>query len=455
MKDMTQGNPVKEVLLFSVPMILASVFQQMYNAVDSIIVGQFVGANALAAVGAAFPAMFLAMSVLIGITMGVQIIISQLFGAGEHERMRATFATSIISLMILVVIASVIGYFASGTILELMNTPPEIIADSKAYLDEIFKGLIFMFLYNLYTSVLRGVGDSKTPLYFLIISSILNIVLDLVYVIQFGMGVRGVAVATVQSQAVSVILCIIYTNIHIPLFRLGLKDLRVDFGILRTVLRFGIPTAIQQSISAIGSMLVQGLVNSFGATAAAAFAAGNKVESFMMMPLINIANASSTYVAQNTGAGKLDRVRDGFKKVTVINVLITAAISIIPLTIPQYLMQIFISADETGVIEYGCLYLSTLFFFFFLQALMFSLSSFFRGVGDMNVSLAMSMIALFVRIGSAYALAKPLGYLTISISQPIGWVCALALAFVAYRSGRWTRFSIAARENENQLQEEV
>ena len=225
MKDMTQGNPVKEVLLFSVPMILASVFQQMYNAVDSIIVGQFVGANALAAVGAAFPAMFLAMSVLIGITMGVQIIISQLFGAREHERMRATFATSIISLMILVVIASVIGYFASGTILELMNTPPEIIADSKAYLDEIFKGLIFMFLYNLYTSVLRGVGDSKTPLYFLIISSILNIVLDLVYVIQFGMGVRGVAVATVQSQAVSVILCIIYTNIRIPLFRLGLKDL--------------------------------------------------------------------------------------------------------------------------------------------------------------------------------------------------------------------------------------
>lgn len=170
--------------------------------------------------------MFLAMSVLIGITMGVQIIISQLFGAGEHERMRATFATSIISLMILVVIASVIGYFASGTILELMNTPPEIIADSKAYLDEIFKGLIFMFLYNLYTSVLRGVGDSKTPLYFLIISSILNIVLDLVYVIQFGMGVRGVAIATVQSQAVSVVLCIIYTNIRIPLFRLGLRDLR-------------------------------------------------------------------------------------------------------------------------------------------------------------------------------------------------------------------------------------
>lgn len=314
MKDMTQGNPVKEVLLFSIPMILASVFQQMYNAVDSIIVGQFVGANALAAVGAAFPAMFLAMSVLIGITMGVQIIISQLFGAGEHERMRATFATSMISLIIMVAIASVIGHFASGSILGLMNTPPEIIADSEAYLDEIFKGLIFMFLYNLYTSVLRGVGDSKTPLYFLIISSILNIVLDLVYVVQFGLGVRGVAIATVQSQAVSAVLCIIYTNIRIPLFRLGLRDLRVDFDILKTILRFGIPTAIQQSISAVGSMLVQGLVNSFGATAAAAFAAGNKVESFMMMPLINIANATSTYVAQNTGAGKLDRVRDGFQE---------------------------------------------------------------------------------------------------------------------------------------------
>ena len=175
-------------------------------------------------------------------------------------------------------------------------------------------GLIFMFLYNLYTSVLRGVGDSKTPLYFLIISSILNIVLDLVYVIQFGMGVRGVAVATVQSQAVSVILCIIYTNIRIPLFRLGLKDLRVDFGILRTVLRFGIPTAIQQSISAIGSMLVQGLVNSFGATAAAAFAAGNKVESFMMMPLINIAKCLVYICGAEYRRRKLDRVRDGFKE---------------------------------------------------------------------------------------------------------------------------------------------
>ena len=389
MKDMTRGNPVKEVLLFSVPMILASVFQQAYNAVDSIIVGQFVGANALAAVGAAGPAMFLAMSILIGITMGVQIIISQLFGAGEYEKMRTTFATSIVSLMVMVVIASIIGYYASETILELMQTPPEILADAKAYLDEIFKGLIFMLLYNLYTSVLRGVGDSRTPLYFLIISSLLNVVLDLVYVLQFNMGVRGAAVATVQSQAVSVILCIIYTNLRIPMFRVGLKDLRVDFSVLAMVLRFGIPTAIQQSISAVGSMFVQGLVNSFGATAAAAFAAGNKVESFLMMPLINIGNATSTFVAQNTGAGQLERVRTGFKKVTLINVLITAAISILPLTLPEMLMQIFIDGSETGVIEYGCLYLSTLFFFFFLQALMFSMSGFFRGVGDMNVSLAM------------------------------------------------------------------
>ncbi len=446
MKDMTRGNPVKEVLLFSVPMILASVFQQAYNAVDSIIVGQFVGANALAAVGAAGPAMFLAMSILIGITMGVQIIISQLFGAGEYEKMRTTFATSIVSLMVMVVIASIIGYYASETILELMQTPPEILADAKAYLDEIFKGLIFMLLYNLYTSVLRGVGDSRTPLYFLIISSLLNVVLDLVYVLQFNMGVRGAAVATVQSQAVSVILCIIYTNLRIPMFRVGLKDLRVDFSVLAMVLRFGIPTAIQQSISAVGSMFVQGLVNSFGATAAAAFAAGNKVESFLMMPLINIGNATSTFVAQNTGAGQLERVRTGFKKVTLINVLITAAISILPLTLPEMLMQIFIDGSETGVIEYGCLYLSTLFFFFFLQALMFSMSGFFRGVGDMNVSLAMSMVALVVRIGSAYALAGPLGYLTISVSQPIGWTCALILAFWAYRSNRWTRFSVTDRE---------
>ena len=256
------------------------------------------------------------------------------------------------------------------------------------------------------------------------------------------MGVRGAAVATVVSQAVSVVLCMVYTQKRIPMFRLRLSDLRINGPALAMILRFGIPTAIQQSIGAVGAMLVQGLVNSFGAVAAAAFAAGNKVESFLMMPLINIGNATSTYVAQNTGAGEMGRVKEGFKKVTIINVLITMAISAFPLLMPETLMQIFISSAETSVIEYGVIYLSTLFFFFFLNALMYSMSSFFRGVGDMNVALAMSMISLGVRISVAYALAKPLGYLTISLSQPISWVCALALAFWAYRSGRWMRFSV-------------
>ena len=442
MKDMTKGNPVREVLLFSIPMILASVFQQMYNAVDSIIVGQFVGANALAAVGAAGPAMFLAMSIIIGIAMGAQIIISQQFGAGEHEQMRTTFATGVVALTLLTLVASVVGLLICRPVLQLMNTPAEILADSQAYLDEIFKGLVFMLLYNIYTSALRAVGDSKTPLYFLIISSFLNVALDLLFVLQFGMGVRGAAVATVVSQAVSVVLCMVYTQKRIPMFRLRLSDLRINGPALAMILRFGIPTAIQQSIGAVGAMLVQGLVNSFGAVAAAAFAAGNKVESFLMMPLINIGNATSTYVAQNTGAGEMGRVKEGFKKVTIINVLITMAISAFPLLMPETLMQIFISSAETSVIEYGVIYLSTLFFFFFLNALMYSMSSFFRGVGDMNVALAMSMISLVVRISVAYALAKPLGYLTISLSQPISWVCALALAFWAYRSGRWMRFSV-------------
>lgn len=442
MKDMTKGNPVREVLLFSIPMILASVFQQMYNAVDSIIVGQFVGANALAAVGAAGPAMFLAMSIIIGIAMGAQIIISQQFGAGEHEQMRTTFATGVVALTLLTLVASVVGLLICRPVLQLMNTPAEILADSQAYLDEIFKGLVFMLLYNIYTSALRAVGDSRTPLYFLIISSFLNVALDLLFVLQFGMGVRGAAVATVVSQAVSVVLCMVYTQKRIPMFRLRLSDLRINGPALAMILRFGIPTAIQQSIGAVGAMLVQGLVNSFGAVAAAAFAAGNKVESFLMMPLINIGNATSTYVAQNTGAGEMGRVKEGFKKVTVINVLITMAISAFPLLMPETLMQIFISSAETSVIEYGVIYLSTLFFFFFLNALMYSMSSFFRGVGDMNVALAMSMISLGVRISVAYALAKPLGYLTISLSQPISWVCALALAFWAYRSGRWMRFSV-------------
>lgn len=444
MRDMTTGSPVKHVLTFAMPMMLASIFQQLYNTVDSIIVGRFVGPNALAAVGAAFPAMFFAMSFILGITIGVQIIISQLFGAGDHERLKATFATSLISLMVMVVIAGVVGQLITVPLLEAINTPPEILVDSADYLSVIFKGIIFMFIYNLYTSMLRGVGDSKTPLYFLIISSILNIVLDLVFVLYFNMGVKGVAIATVISQAVSSVLCVVYTYYRVPLFKLAREDLRFDMEIFKTIIKFGIPSAVQQSIASVGSMLVQGLVNSFGASAMAAFAAGNKVESFFMMPLINISNAMSTFIGQNTGAGELDRVRSGFKRVTIVNMAITGALCVLAVGFPTQLMQIFIDASETEVISLGVLYLSTLFMFYVLQALMFSMMGFFRGVGDMGVSLAMSMTSLFVRISVAYALAGSIGYLTISISQPIAWTVALVLAFVAYKSNRWTRFNVAA-----------
>ena len=208
MRDMTTGSPTKHVVAFAIPMILGGIFQQLYNTVDSVIVGRYVGANALAAVGAAFPAMFFFVSFIMGLTIGVQIIVSQLFGAGDHERLKRTFSTSIIALTAMILVSSVIGYFASESMLRLMNTPPEILADSVTYLGVIFKGLIFMYLYNMLTAMLRGVGDSNTPLYFLIISSLLNVVLDLYFVLNLRMGVRGVAVATVLSQAVSALLCI-------------------------------------------------------------------------------------------------------------------------------------------------------------------------------------------------------------------------------------------------------
>lgn len=443
MRDMTKGDPVRHVLVFAMPMILASIFQQMYNAVDSIIVGRYVGANALAAVGAAFPAMFFAMSFIMGITIGVQIIISQLFGAGEHGKLKTTFGTSLVALTIMVIVASVLGHFVTVPLLKLINTPPEILADASTYLDIIFKGLIFMFVYNLYTSMLRGIGDSRTPLYFLILASLLNIVLDYVFVVNYNMKVAGVAYATVIAQAVSAVCCVAYTYYRIPLFKLGLSDLRIDWPTLQQIFRFGIPSAIQQSIASVGSMFVQGLVNSFGTTAAAAFAAGNKIESFFVMIPMNVSNAMSTYIGQNTGAGEIERVRTGFKKVTIINMVVTGLLSLIAVAFPNQLMEIFIDASEVGVIELGVIYLSTLFLFYSLQALMLSMAAFFRGVGDMRVALAMSMTALFVRITSAYLMAKPLGYLTISLSQPIGWSMALLLAFFAYRSNRWTKFSVA------------
>ena len=453
--DLTRGGITRPMLLFAGPMIAGNLLQQCYNIADTLIVGRALGASALASVGFSFTLMTFLTSVLLGLCMGSGALWSMLYGAEREEELKRCLFASFVFIGAVAVLLNVGVLALLEPVMTLLRIPAGAWDETRAYLRVVLLGVCFTFLYNYFACLLRSVGNSVAPLAFLAVSTVLNIGLDLWFVLGLGWGVAGAAGATVLAQGVSAAGIALYGWRRVPLLRLERRHCKVSRGELGRIMNYSLLTCVQQSVMNFGILMVQGLVNSFGVNVMAAFAAAVKIDAFAYLPVQDFGNAFSTFVAQNTGAGKLDRVRDGFKKVTLINVLITLAISVIPLSIPEWLMQIFISTEETGVIEYGCLYLSTLFFFFFLQALMFSMSGFFRGVGDMNVALAMSMIALFVRIGSAYALAKPLGYLTISISQPIGWVCSLTLAFLAYRSGRWTRFGITARENKNQPQEEV
>lgn len=447
MRDMTQGSAVRHVVTFAIPMVLGSIFQQLYNAADSVIVGQYVGPDALAAVGTSFPAMFLIISAVMGLTIGIQVIVSQLYGAGEHEELKRTFSTSLITLIGMVLVASVVGYYATEPLLRLINTPEAILPDAAAYMRIMFIGLIFQFMYNLYTSMLRGIGDSKTPLYFLIFSSILNVGLDLYFILVLKMGVSGAAIATIIAQGVAAALCILYTYYKVPLLRLTRADICFDKEIFVRILRFGIPTAIQQSVISLGMMAVVGLVNSFGTVTMAAYTAGNKVESFVAMPIMNIGNALSTFVGQNTGAGKSDRVRTGYRAVLKISIAISLAMSLLIIPFSKYLIMIFIRASEAEVIAIGAEYLSTMFLFYTLQAVMFCMGGFFRGVGDMKTALIISLLALAGRVTSAYLMAQVsfIGYRAIWLSMPVGWIIASLFGLYVYKSNRWTRFAVVKK----------
>jgi len=447
---MTSGSPVKLVLAFSLPMILGSAFQQLYNTVDSIVVGRFVGANALAAVGAAFPAMFFVVSFMMGLSMGITVIVAQLFGAGETDRLKSTFSTSFITMLLLTAVSTVAGLLLIDPLLRLLNTPAEIFADTASYLKIVFVGLLPMVIYNFYSAVLRGIGDSKTPLYFLIIASVVNVVLDLYFVINLGLGVAGVAYATVAAQAISSVFCIVYTYRKVPIFRVGLREMTFDRSLFRLVIRYGVPTAIQQCVVSLGMMAVSGLVNSFGAVTMAAYTAGNKIETFVALPAMNIGNALSTFVGQNAGAGKNDRVRKGFLSITKINALLCVVLSLFIIPFAKYLIMIFIDVNEAPlVIEQGAEYLVVMFIFYALQAVMFCLQGFFRGVGDMKTALAVSLVALGVRCISAYSMAPFVQHSSVWYSIPVGWISGCLVGLIAYRSGRWTRFAITGKSEEN------
>ena len=364
MNDLTIGNEGKCIFNFALPMFIGGLFQQLYNTADSIIVGQFVGKEAMAAVSGSTPIIFLLTSFLIGITLGFSILLSQYYGSKDMKKVKATIDTAYIFVFISSFIISVLGISLSSTILKLMNTPDSILHLSKGYLNIIFAGVLFSSGYNCISAILRGLGDSKTPLYFLIISTVINIVLDIVFIIYFNMGVNGVALATVIAQACSFIFSIIFLNKKHDILKIGFKNLQYDSNIFKKGLKLGIPSAIQQMLFSFGNITLQSLVNSYGTSAMAAFGAGSKIEMFISLPIMNLGAAVSTFVAQNIGAQKLDRVKNGVKASIKISLSISLSVIFVIMIFKGSLIKIFNTDAE--VVAIGADYLMTIGPFFFI-----------------------------------------------------------------------------------------
>lgn len=436
MNDLTRGNEAKSIFLFSLPMLIGSLFQQLYNTADSIIVGQFIGKDAMAAVSGANPIMFLLTSLLMGITLGFSILVSQYYGSKDMKKVKASIDTTYIFVFISSAIITIIGIIFSETILRLINTPESILEQSKLYLIVIFSGTFFSSGYNSVSAILRGLGDSKTSLYFLIIATILNIILDALFIIVFKMGVEGAALATVIAQGVSFITSIIYLNKKHEVFKIKFKGICYDYHIFKVGLKLGIPTGIQQMLFSVGSITLQSLVNGYGTSVMAAFGASSKIETFISLPIMNLGAATSTFVAQNMGAGKVDRVNRGVKASLKMALGISIFVCGLFILFRSNLISLFNS--DPDVIEIGSSYLMITGPFFLFISTSFMLSSAIRGAGDSVFALISSMISLWLaRIPAAYLLSGIFGVNGIWMGIPIGWLVGLVVTGIYYKSGRW------------------
>ena len=432
-KDMTSGNPIKLILLFSIPLLIGNIFQQLYSMVDTIIVGRFLGVQSLAAVGSTGSMSFLIIGFISGLSSGFSVLISQRFGANDYEGLKEAVASSIILSIIMAIIITLISVFTAKPLLHLMNSPSDIIDNAYSYIVIIYAGSSATFFYNMVSSILRSLGDSKTPLYFLIIASILNIVLDLVFIINFKMGVAGAAYATIFSQGVSGFLCLIYTSKKFPILKLNKNHFRSCTKYFKKHLRIGIPMALQFSIIAVGTMILQGAINSFGSSVVAAHAAASKVEQLVMQPSITFGLTMTTYCAQNLGSGNIERIREGVKKCTIINISIGIISGIILTLFGEFFISVFVSNADKEVLDTAKLYLTTISLFLIPLSLIFVYKNALQGMGYTFIPMMVGAYELVARTIIAFTLPVFIGYLGICIANPIAWFSAAIPLVFNYR----------------------
>jgi len=445
MKDLTVGKEGKLIMQFAMPMVLGNMFQQLYNVVDSIIIGHYIGKEALAAVGASFPIIFLLIAMVIGLGSGFTIIISQYFGSKNIDQVKKTIDTTYIILFFASLIITVVGIFFSGPIFRLTQLPEEIIPQASQYLDIYFAGTLFFFGFNGTAAILRGMGDSKTPLYFLIISTLANIVFDYLFVVQFGWGIEGAAWATVLSQAGAFFTAIIYLNMKHPIVQVSIRKYIFDREIFRSSLRIGLPSGLQQSFVAAGLLALYGIVNQFGTNTIAAYSVAMRIDSFASLLAMNFAAALAAFVGQNIGANKLERVKAGLKFTWLATSAISVSITILVYFFGNDLMMLFTPDPE--VIRLGNEYLVIVSSFYIVFSTLFVINAVMRGAGDTLIPMFITLFALWIiRIPASYYLAERMGPTGIWWAVPTGWAVGMTLSYIYYLSGKWKGKSVVKVE---------
>jgi putative MATE family efflux protein len=443
MKDLTKGNVSTQLLQFVWPMLIGNVFQQMYNIVDSLIVGNYIGKEALAAVGASHPVIFALVSLIIGITSGLSIVISQFYGAKEYDNVRLASDTTYIFVTITAVLITVIGVFTASPVISILGLPPEIFNDTVSYYRIYLTGLVFMFGFSSTHAILRGLGDSRTPLYFLLFSTLLNIGLDYLFVARLGLGIESVAWATVISQCLPFVAIAIYINKKHPLIKISIKGLRYSKKILMQSLRIGLPSGFQQTFVALGIMALIRIVSDFGTDAMAAFTIASRIDTFTVLPALNLSAALSMFVGQNIGAGKSERIQEGHWSAWKINALISVFISAACILFRKDLIMFFNKDPE--VIRIGSDYLLIVSGFYLVFGSMFLVQSVMKGAGDTVIPMFITLFALWIiRIPISYYLSGVMDTNGIWWGIPIAWVIGYILSFIFYKRGKWKNKAVVS-----------
>ena len=430
--DMTVGNPMKIIFGFTLPIFVGNVFQQFYNMADAVIVGKFVGNKALAAVGSTGTIMFLIYGFVVGMTAGFTVLTAQKFGAGDMKGMRKTVAGAGILSFVVGALLTILFMAFMKPLLILMNTPSDIFADAYSYIMIVSGGILAQMLYNLLSSILRALGNSKLPLVFLIISALLNIVLDLVFIVGFGMGAKGAAVATVIAQGVSGILCLFYIIAKIPILHLKREDLDVGSTIYKNQLRIGVPMALQYSITAIGTMMVQSSLNILGSTLVAAYTAAGKIEQVVTQAYVAMGTTMATYAAQNMGAGSVKRIREGFKACTVIGVVYSFVAAGFIMTVGKYMTYLFVSEDVDIIMSSVDIYLKCIGIFFIPLAVVNIYRNGIQGLGYGLLPMMAGVAELIGRGVVAVIAGAKRSYPGVCLAGPAAWVLAGGLLIVMY-----------------------